>query len=148
MLQVLNSLMMMSGVFLMATRSLASAKRIMEVMDEEIDIREEAGVTDPDARVTEGDIVFDHVSFKYKKDAKEHVLHDISFHIRPGETVGILGQTGSAKSTLVQLIPRLYDATEGTVLVDGRPVKEYPLRHLRDAIAHGCCRRTPCSPAP
>ena len=134
-LQVLNSLMMISGVFLMATRSLASGKRILEIMDEEIDIKEEPGVTVPDARVTKGDIVFDHVSFKYKKEAKENVLTDLSFHIYPGQTVGILGQTGSAKSTLVQLIPRLYDATEGTVLVDGRPVQEYPLKHLRDAIA-------------
>lgn len=134
-LQVLNSLMMISAVFLMLTRSLASCKRIVEVLDERIDITEEEGVTDPEAQVAAGDIVFDHVSFKYKADGKENVLSDVSFHIRPGETVGILGQTGSAKSTLVQLIPRLYDATEGAVYVDGRNVKEYPLRHLRDAIA-------------
>ena len=134
-LQVLNSLMMMSGVFLMATRSLASAKRILDVMDEELDIKEEPGVTDPDARVTRGEIVFDHVSFKYKQDAKESVLSDICFQILPGQTVGILGQTGASKSTLVQLIPRLYDVSAGQVLVDGRNVKEYPLHHLRDAIA-------------
>ena len=134
-LQVLNSLMMISAVFLMATRSLASAKRILEVMDEAIDVTEAPGVTDPGAEVTAGDIVFDHVSFKYKADAKEDVLSDVSFHIKAGQTVGILGQTGAAKSTLVQLIPRLYDVSAGAVLVDGRNVKEYPLRHLRDAIA-------------
>ena len=134
-LQVLNSLMMISAVFLMATRSLASAKRILEVMDETIDVTETPGVTDPGAEVTAGDIVFDHVSFKYKADAKEDVLSDVSFHIKAGQTVGILGQTGAAKSTLVQLIPRLYDVSAGAVLVDGRSVKEYPLRHLRDAIA-------------
>lgn len=131
-LQVLNSLMMISNVFMMLTRSLASGKRIMEVMDEEIDLNDDEA---KEVEVEKGDIVFDHVYFKYKKDAAEYVLSDISFHICPGETVGIIGQTGSAKSTLVQLIPRLYDATEGTVLVDGRPVKDYSLRHLRDAIA-------------
>lgn len=134
-LQVLNSLMMISAVFLMLTRSLASCKRIVEVLDERIDVTEEEGVTDPEAQVAAGDIVFDHVSFKYKADGKENVLSDVSFHIKAGETVGILGQTGAAKSTLVQLIPRLYDATEGAVYVDGRNVREYPLRHLRDAIA-------------
>ena len=134
-LQVLNSLMMISAVFLMVTRSLASCKRIQEVMEEVPDIAEEEGATDPDAEVKHGDIVFEHVSFKYKRSAKENVLTDISFHIRAGQTVGILGGTGSAKSTLVQLIPRLYDASEGAVLVDGRNVKEYPLQHLRDAIA-------------
>ena len=134
-LQVLNSLMMISAVFLMLTRSLASCKRIVEVLDEKIDVTEEEGVTDSGAEVAAGDIVFDHVSFKYKADGKEDVLSDVSFHIRAGQTVGILGQTGAAKSTLVQLIPRLYDVTGGAVYVDGRNVKEYPLRHLRDAIA-------------
>ena len=82
-----------------------------------------------------GEIQFDHVYFKYKKEAKEYVLSDISFHIKPGQTVGIIGQTGSAKSTLVQLIPRLYDVTEGQVLIDGIPVREYPIRELRESIA-------------
>lgn len=131
-LQVLNSLMMFSNVFLMTTRALASWKRISEVMDEEIDIREDMPL---DLNVEQGDIRFEHVYFKYNKEAAEYVLSDISFHIKPGQTVGIIGQTGAAKSTLVQLIPRLYEATEGTVYIDGHPVQEYPLKHLRDSIA-------------
>ena len=131
-LQVLNSLMMFSNVFLMPTRALASWKRISEVMDEEIDIREDMAL---DLNVEQGDIRFEHVYFKYNKEAAEYVLSDISFHIKPGQTVGIIGQTGAAKSTLVQLIPRLYEATEGTVYIDGHPVQEYPLKHLRDSIA-------------
>ncbi len=131
-LQVLNSLMMFSNVFLMMTRGLASWKRISEVMDEEIDIRDDQA---EDLKVEHGDIRFDHVSFKYKAQAAEDVLSDISFHIKPGQTVGIIGQTGSAKSTLVQLIPRLYEATSGTVLIDGRPVRQYPIRELRESIA-------------
>ena len=134
-LQVLNSLMMFSAVFLMLTRSLASCRRILEVMDEEIDITEIPGVTDPDAKVERGEIVFDNVTFRYRAGEGENVLDHVSFRIEAGQTVGILGQTGSAKSTLVQLIPRLYDVTDGAVYVDGRNVKEYPLEHLRDAIA-------------
>ena len=134
-LQVLNSLMMFSAVFLMLTRSLASCRRILEVMDEEIDITEIPGVTDPDAKVERGEIVFDDVTFRYRAGEGENVLDHVSFRIEAGQTVGILGQTGSAKSTLVQLIPRLYDVTDGAVYVDGRNVKEYPLEHLRDAIA-------------
>jgi ATP-binding cassette subfamily B multidrug efflux pump len=134
-LQVLNSLMMFSAVFLLLTRSLASCRRILEVMDEEIDITETPGVTDPDARVERGEIVFDDVTFRYRAGEGENVLDHVSFRIEAGQTVGILGQTGSAKSTLVQLIPRLYDVTDGAVYVDGRNVKEYPLEHLRDAIA-------------
>ena len=131
-LQVLNSLMLMSNVFLLLTRAVASGHRILEVMDEPIDITEEHA---ENVEVERGEVVFDHVSFKYRADAREFVLRDISLTIRAGETVGIIGGTGSAKSTLVQLIPRLYDITEGTLLVDGRPVDRYPLRHLRDAIA-------------
>ena len=134
-LQVLNSLMMFSAVFLMLTRSLASCRRILEVMDEEIDITELPGVTDPDAKVERGEIVFDDVTFRYRAGEGENVLDHVSFRIEAGQTVGILGQTGSAKSTLVQLIPRHYDVTDGAVYVDGRNVKEYPLEHLRDAIA-------------
>lgn len=132
-LQVLNSLMMFSNVFLMTTRALASWKRISEVMDEEIDIREDRALEG--LAVEKGDIRFDHVYFKYNADAAEYVLSDISFHIKPGQTVGIIGQTGAAKSTLVQLIPRLYDTTGGTVYIDGRPVSDYPLKELRDSIA-------------
>ena len=129
---ILNSLMMMSNVFLMMTRSLASGARIMEVLDEKIDITDELA---RDISVERGEIEFDHVNFKYKEEAEEYVLSDISFHIEPGQTVGIIGQTGSAKTTLVQLIPRLYDVNEGVVKIDGVDVKEYPMRHLRDAIA-------------
>lgn len=132
-MQVLNSLMMLSNVFMMLTRSLASWRRISEVLDEEIDIRDDENTRD--IRVEKGEIQFDHVYFKYKKEAKEYVLSDISFHIKPGQTVGIIGQTGSAKSTLVQLIPRLYDVTEGQFLIDGIPVREYPIRELRESIA-------------
>lgn len=131
-LLILNSLMMLSNVFLLMTRSLASAERIMQVMDEEIDITD---VSLSDRTVTRGEIEFDHVWFKYKDTAKEYVLSDVSFHIKPGQTVGIIGQTGSSKTTLVQLIPRLYDVSRGEIRIDGINVKEYPVRHLRDAIA-------------
>ena len=131
-LLILNSLMMMSNVFLMMTRSLASASRIVEVLDEKIDITDEQA---EDISVKKGSIEFDHVWFKYKKEAKEYVLSDVSFNIEAGQTIGIIGQTGSAKTTLVSLIPRLYDATKGTVRIDGIDVKKYPMRRLRDAIA-------------
>lgn len=131
-LLILNSLMMLSNVFLLMTRSLASAERIMQVMDEEIDITD---VSSGDRTVTRGEIEFDHVWFKYKDTAKEYVLSDVSFHIKPGQTIGIIGQTGSSKTTLVQLIPRLYDVSRGEIRIDGINVKEYPVRHLRDAIA-------------
>ena len=131
-LQVMNSLMLISNVFLMLTRSLASARRIGEVLDEA------PALSSPDGAVTEvadGSVDFEGVSFKYRADAAEYALSGVDLHIRAGETVGILGGTGSAKSTLVQLIPRLYDATEGTVRVGGRDVREYDLAALRDAVA-------------
>ena len=131
-LQILNSLMMISNIFLMLTRSLASGRRIIEVLDEEIDITEDQA---EDIEVERGEIEFRHVYFKYKEEAAEPVLSDITFHIRAGQTVGIVGQTGSAKTTLVQLIPRLYDITSGELLIDGVPVERYPLRHLRDAVS-------------
>lgn len=131
-LQILNSLMMISNVFLMMTRSVASGVRIMEVIDEKVDITDEKV---RDIQVERGEIAFDHVWFKYKKEAREYVLSDISFHIEPGQTVGIIGQTGAAKTTLVQLIPRLYEAEKGRICIDGIPVEEYPMEHLRDAIA-------------
>ena len=131
-LQILNSLMMISNIFLMLTRSLASGRRIIEVLDEEIDITEDQA---EDIEVERGEIEFRHVYFKYKEEAAEPVLSDIIFHIRAGQTVGIVGQTGSAKTTLVQLIPRLYDITSGELLIDGVPVERYPLRHLRDAVS-------------
>ncbi len=131
-LQILNSLMMISNVFLMLTRSVASGVRIMEVIDEKIDITDGKA---KDIEVEQGDISFEHVWFKYKKEAKEYVLSDVNLQIRAGQTVGIIGQTGAAKSTLVQLIPRLYEVEKGVVKVDGVPVQEYPMERLRDAIA-------------
>ena len=131
-LLILNSLMMMSNVFLLMTRSLASAERIMKVIDEPIDITDENA---KDIEVKKGEIEFNHVWFKYKDTAKEYVLSDVSFHINAGQTVGIIGQTGSSKTTLIQLIPRLYDASKGEIKIDGINVKEYPVRHLRDAIS-------------
>ena len=131
-LQILNSLMMISNVFMMLTRSLTSGARILEVMDEKIDLTDDEA---QDIEVKRGEIVFDHVWFKYKKEAEEYVLSDISLTIGAGQTVGIIGQTGSAKSTLVQLIPRLYDVTEGEIRIDGVPVKHYPMERLRDSIA-------------
>ena len=131
-LLILNSLMMMSGVFLQMTRSLSSAARIIEILDEEIDITDHSNSV---LTVEKGEIEFNHVWFKYNNNAKEYVLSDVSFHIEPGQTIGIIGQTGSAKTTLVQLIPRLYDATKGNILIDGRDIKDYSVRHLRDSIA-------------
>lgn len=131
-LLILNSLMMMSGVFLQMTRSLSSAARIIEILDEEIDIRDNSTSL---LTVEKGEIEFNHVWFKYNKNAKEYVLSDVSFHIEPGQTIGIIGQTGAAKTTLVQLIPRLYDAAKGNILIDGRDIKDYSVRHLRDSIA-------------
>lgn len=130
-LQILNSLMMISNVFLMLTRALASGNRIIEVLDETADIKDTGS---EDNIVTKGDIIFKNVSFKYNKDAKKNVLHEIDLHIESGSTVGILGGTGSAKTTLVQLIPRLYDVTSGEVFIDGLNVKQYSIKHLRDAI--------------
>ena len=130
-MQVMNSLMMISNVFLLMTRSLASAHRVAQVLDERV------ALTSPENAVTEipdGGIRFENVSFKYHPDAAEYALANIDLTIGPGQTVGILGGTGSAKSTLVQLIPRLYDATEGRVLVGGRDVREYDLAALRDAV--------------
>lgn len=129
-LQILNSLMMISNVFLMLSRSLASASRILEVMDEP------AGIVDGAfaGKVEKGSIDFDHVFFKYKETAKEFVLSDINLRIEAGQTVGIIGGTGSAKSSLVQLIPRLYDVSSGSLKIDGRDVKEYSITHLRDAV--------------
>ena len=130
-LQVMNSLMMISNVFLLLTRSLASARRIREVLEEQ------PALTSPDRGVREvpdGGVEFRDVSFKYHAGAEEYALSGVNLRIAPGQTVGILGGTGSAKTTLVQLIPRLYDATEGVVNVGGRDVREYDLGALRDAV--------------
>ncbi len=129
--QVLNSMMMVSNVFMLITRSAASAVRVAEVLNEEPDITD-AGAED--IVVHDGDIRFDHVCFKYEPTASEYVLSDICLHFSPGQTIGIIGGTGSAKSSLIQLIPRLYNVTEGRLLIDGKPVEAYPLRHLREAV--------------
>lgn len=130
-LQIMNSLMMISNVFLILSRAVTSGERIMEVFDEPSDMLDGGDLA---LEVTKGDIVFDNVSFKYKEDAEEYVLKDINLSFKSGETIGIIGGTGSAKSTLVQLIPRLYDASAGEVIVDGHNVKDYSMNHLRDAI--------------
>ena len=130
-LQVLNSVMMFSGAFLQMTRSLASARRIREVLTEQPDL---SNAADPLETVPNGQIDFEGVSFKYNAAAQKSALSDITLHIPAGATVGIIGGTGSAKTTLVQLIPRLYDATEGTVKVGGRDVRDYDLTALRDAV--------------
>ena len=129
--QVMNSLMMISNVFLLLTRSLASAHRIGEVLDERVDLFSPQGAA---TEVADGSVDFEGVSFKYNADAKESALSGVTLHIKAGQTVGILGGTGSAKTTLVQLIPRLYDVTSGSVKVGGRDVREYDLHALRDAV--------------
>ena len=140
--QIMMSLMMVSMIFMMMTRSIACARRIAEVL------REKPAITDDDAKldtgadgsktpaeVKNGSVDFDHVSFKYDPSSPEWILQDVDLHIRSGQTVGILGGTGSAKTTLVSLIPRLYEASEGTVKVGGRPVADYTMEHLRDAVS-------------
>ena len=131
-MQIMNSLLMISNVFLLLTRSLASIHRIAEVLDEQVTLESPADAVD---EVATGEVVFEDVSFKYRADAGENVLEHISLSFPAGSTVGILGGTGSGKSTLVQLIPRLYDASEGRVLVGGRDVRDYDLKALRDAVA-------------
>ena len=130
-MQVMNSLMMIANVFLLLTRSLASAHRIAEVLDEDVVLTSpENGI----GQVADGSIDFQDVSFKYHKDAKEYALSGVNLHIPSGQTVGILGGTGASKTTLVQLIPRLYDVSCGSVKVAGHDVREYDLHVLRDAV--------------
>jgi ATP-binding cassette subfamily B protein len=130
--QILMALMMMSMVFINLVLSGASLKRIIEVLDEEVSIKEK---DDALSIVPDGSIVFDHVSFDYNKKNDNPVLHDISLSISAGETIGIIGGTGSAKSTLVQLIPRLYEADSGNIFVGGKDVREYNLESLRNSVA-------------
>lgn len=130
--QILGSLMMLSMVFVMITLSRASAERIVEILDEESDITSPANAK---TTVPSGSVDFDHVSFSYSKRKDKCCLTDIDLHIPAGMTVGILGGTGSAKSSLVQLIPRLYDATEGSVRVGGIDVREYDVEALREEVA-------------
>ena len=130
--QILMSLMMLSMVFAMITMSQESAERIVEVLGEESTLQSPQNAV---TEVKDGSIDFDHVSFKYSKKAERNALSDIDLHIKSGEVIGILGGTGSSKSSLVQLIPRLYDATEGSVKVGGVDVRRYDLEALRNQVA-------------
>ena len=131
-MNILMALMMLSMAFVMIAMSAASAKRIVEVLDEHTDL---PPAKQPVQQVVDGSIQFDHVTFKYKHGSGQPVLNDISFTIQPGETLGIIGGTGSAKSSLVQLIPRLYDAESGTVRVGGVDVRDYNLDVLRREVS-------------
>ena len=130
--QILMSLMMISMVLMMISRSVASASRILEVLEEEPDIVDPANAV---MEVEDGEIEFRNVNFKYEDDSEENNLENINIKIKAGETVGIIGSTGSGKTSLVQLIPRLYDATNGEVFVGGRNVKEYNIEALRNSVA-------------
>ena len=131
--QILMSLMMVSMLFLQLSRALASSTRITEVLKTDVDLTDE-NAGQKDKKVENGRVEFKNVSFKYYEKRKENVLENISFTAEPGEIVGIIGTTGSGKSSLVQLIPRLYDVTDGEVLVDGVNVKDYGLKNLRDGV--------------
>lgn len=131
-MNILMNLMMLSMVFVMVTMSIASGKRIAEVLNEKADI---VNPDNPVMEIEDGSIRFDHVDFSYKKDAKDPVLKDINLTIHSGETIGILGGTGSGKSSLVSLVSRLYDVTKGSVLVGGRDVREYDVESLRNQVA-------------
>ena len=131
-MQIMMSLMMVTFVFVMIMIAEASTDRITSVLTEVPEMQEKEQAV---KEVSDGGITFEHVDFSYAGEGGPLSLKDVNLSIKPGQTVGIIGQTGAAKSTLVQLIPRLYEATKGTVLVDGHPVWEYPLRELRDSIA-------------
>lgn len=131
-MNILMSLMMLSMVFVMVTMSIASARRVAEVINEKPDL---ADPENPVTEVPDGSIVFDHVDFSYKKDSTEPVLKDINLTISSGETIGIIGGTGSAKSSLVNLISRLYDVTDGSVKVGGIDVRDYHMESLRNQVA-------------
>ena len=131
--QILMSLMMLSMVFLQSARAMASVKRINEVMRTEIDLSDE-NAGQKEKKVMEGRVEFRDVSFRYGKNHGDEVLEHISFLAEPGQVIGIIGATGSGKTSLVQLIPRLYDVTAGQVLVDGVDVREYSLKNLRDGV--------------
>ncbi len=131
--QILHSMAMVSFLFTSASRAIASGRRVAEVLDEKIDITDVYAKA-PDKRVENGRIEFKNVGFRYYKNNEEEVLSDISFTIEAGKTVGIVGSTGCGKSTLVSMIPRLYDVDRGEVLIDGENVKNYTLKNLRDGI--------------
>ena len=132
--QILSSLMMVSFMLMFSSRALASGRRILEVLDEKSDITDTESA-DPSLRVEKGSVEFKGVTFRYYKDSPDPVLRHIDLKIPAGITLGITGSTGCGKTTLVSLIPRLYDPDEGSVLVDGRDVKEYTLKNLRDGVS-------------
>ena len=132
-IQILSSLIMVTFLFMMSSRAMASAKRIREVLEEDPDLNDD-NAAQKDLTVKEGRVEFRHVSFRYYKHSEDSVLDDISLSIEPGSTVGIIGSTGCGKSTLVSMIPRLYDPDEGEILVDGVNVKDYSLYHLREGV--------------
>ncbi|MBR1560550.1 MAG: ABC transporter ATP-binding protein [Clostridia bacterium] len=131
--QILMSLMIMSMLFMNSSRALASARRIKEVMEEKLDLSDD-DAAHKDKRVERGDVEFKNVSFRYYKNSENAVLRDINLKINAGETVGVIGSTGCGKTTLVSMIPRLYDADQGSILVDGIDVKDYSLYHLREGV--------------
>ena len=133
-IQILMSLMMLSFVIIQGSRAIVSSRRIKAVLDEKVDLTDE-NAKSPDLSVKAGKIEFKNVAFKYYKKHSDYVLKDISFTVEPGETVGIIGSTGSGKSTMVQLIPRLYDCDEGQVLIDDVDVKDYSLYNLREGVS-------------
>ncbi|HBN82643.1 MAG TPA: ABC transporter [Clostridiales bacterium] len=132
--QILFSLMMITMMLMFSSRALASARRVRELLDEEVDMTD-INAAHTDKQITNGQIEFKNVSFRYYKTSQKPVLENINVTIKPGTTVGIIGSTGCGKTTLVSMIPRLYDVDEGEVLVDGINVKDYSMNHLRDGIA-------------
>ena len=131
--QILSSLMMVTMLLMTSSRALASGRRICEVLDEKLDLTDE-NARHPEKKIEEGNIEFKNVSFRYYKNSEEKVLNNINLKIRAGSTVGIIGSTGCGKTTLVSMIPRLYDTDEGEVLIDGINVKDYSLVNLRDGV--------------
>ena len=131
--QILTSLVIMTFLLMFSSRAMASGKRILEVLHEQPDLSDEDAAR-KELTVTEGGVEFRHVSFRYYKNSEDEVLHDINLTIQPGSLVGIIGSTGCGKSTLVSMIPRLYDPDEGEILVDGVNVKDYSLYHLREGV--------------
>ena len=131
--QILMSLMMLTMMFMMSSRAIASARRVAEVLDEKPDINDGSS-TDKNLTVQRGDIEFKHVTFRYYKNSEDSVLEDVNLKIKAGSVVGIIGSTGCGKTTLVSLIPRLYDVDKGEVLVDGVNVRDYSLHNLREGV--------------
>ena len=131
-MQLLATMQMLSNVFMMINRSSASVTRVLEVIDTKSEIIDNVNST---SRINSGSIRFDHVSFKYNKNAKEYVLKDINFNIKHGQYIGIIGQTGSSKTTLINLIERFYDTTEGEIYIDNQNIKDFSLKELHDKIA-------------